>query len=178
MKEAPENINPFKTPENYFENFSEEMQIRISEENLKDKFGNSIPFKVPENYFENSKKMFIERIKETNRIKKNPILLLKPYLSIAAGLLVVLAVWQLVLSNFNFNNSTLSNTNTIEINNEKDNSQTAKIYEDEIILYTEEATILEVVNETPEIENDTLNNDETIDYLADYIDYSDLLAMY
>jgi len=176
MKETPENINPFETPKNYFENFSEEMQIRISEENLKDKFGNSLPFKIPENYFENSKKSFFERIIKKNRVKKNPILLLKPYLSIAAGLLIVLAVWQLILSNLNFNNSTLSNT--IEINDKKDDSQTAKIYEDEVILFTDVATILEVVSENPEIDNDTLNNDETIDYLADYVDYSDLLAMY
>ena len=47
--------NSFEVPENYFDDFSAEIQTKISEELLKDRFGNENPFSVPKNYFENFK---------------------------------------------------------------------------------------------------------------------------
>ena len=50
MKKENKN-NGFEIPNNYFQNLSIEMETRVTEEQLKDKFGNKNPFSVPQNYF-------------------------------------------------------------------------------------------------------------------------------
>ncbi len=87
--------NGFNTPHNYFENFNTELQTRIIEEQLKDKFGNKNPFSVPVNYFQN----ITANIKESKKPSVKIIQLLKPYLSIAAGILFVFGIWQVLLTN-------------------------------------------------------------------------------
>ena len=70
LKDLSKNKNPFKTPDNYFDNLSEKVAINIFEQSLPKNPG----FTTPELYFENFK------------VKKpqNKIISLLPYLSTAA----------------------------------------------------------------------------------------------
>ncbi len=173
--------NAFKVPENYFDNFSEELETRIAEENLKKKFGNKNPFGIPENYFNNFKV----------QIKKQKIIqILKPWFSAAAGIIIVFALWQFVLSGlFNQKNTALK-VDSLKINDvsfiavnkiQFDNIDTTYI-EPEINAYIDESDIESLVilseTENPELE---MTEDEEIvyDYYIDYsddVDYSEFLA--
>jgi len=105
--------NGFKIPENYFQNFNEELQIRIIEEKLKEKFGNKNPFSVPDNYFSG----FSVNVNKEQKSKGKIIQLLKPYFSIAAGIILILGIWQVLLVNID-NSKTISNIiDTIKDNN-------------------------------------------------------------
>lgn len=82
--------DPFRTPEDYFEDFNDRFMRRLSEDasNIPEKEG----FVVPENYFDEVHKNILERLKS----QKNPVIQLNPYkkyyyvaASIAAILLIV-----------------------------------------------------------------------------------------
>lgn len=70
LKDLTKGKNPFKTPENYFDNLSEKMSVDIFVHSLPKESG----FKTPELYFENFK------VKKT----QSKIISLLPYLSTAA----------------------------------------------------------------------------------------------
>ena len=68
------NKNPFKAPDNYFNNLSEDINTTY----LAQQLPNSTGFKVPNHYFENFK------VPKT----KSKIILLLPYVSVAAAITV------------------------------------------------------------------------------------------
>ncbi|MGY5354405.1 hypothetical protein [Wenyingzhuangia sp. IMCC45467] len=70
LKDLTQGKNPFKTPENYFDNLSDKLAVDIFEQSLPNKTG----YKTPNNYFENF----------TVKKPKNRIISLIPYLSTAA----------------------------------------------------------------------------------------------
>ena len=85
LKDLTKGKNPFKTPENYFDNLSEKIAVDVFEQSLPKESG----FKTPELYFENFK------------VKKpqSKIISLLPYLTTAAVI---------VFGFFIFNNSNQS----------------------------------------------------------------------
>jgi len=174
--------NSFKVPENYFDNFSKELETRISEENLKKQFGNKNPFTVPENYFETF---------SVN--KKNPerkiVRLITPWLSAAAGIIIIFALWQFLLTEVDKNkhaetNDTLISThlNFFADNQIQIDENDIKYLEPEINAYIDETD----ANRLYEYSNDDtseemINTDEetVYEYFIDYADdndYTELLA--
>lgn len=159
--------NSFKTPENYFSNFSKDLQVRISEEKLKDKFGNENSFSVPKDYFKN----FSVNLKANK--KRNVFQLLKPYISIAAGIIIVFGIWQIILSNFD-NNAFVKNNDSITI--EKNNNFEDVEFADNIDYYIDEldlASIQDINFGDEEDVNIDANDDEISEYLIDYADDTD-----
>jgi hypothetical protein len=85
----------FKTPEGYFDNLANDIQLKISEEKLKEKFGNGNPFAVPNGYFENI-------VAERFILKKLTVFqMFKPYISIAAAILMLSGIWRIITLNIN-----------------------------------------------------------------------------
>ncbi|NPA68670.1 MAG: hypothetical protein GXO50_08685 [Chlorobi bacterium] len=169
--------NAFKIPEDYFNNFSRELETRISEEKLKKQFGNKNPFTVPENYFENFS------IKITNH-KTKIIQIIKPVISVAAGIIVIFALWQIIFTKINHENNIAGNiTDTNKIVN-KINNTNIKYSENEIDIYINELDINTIYEYTENNEQDdyeiTDRNDETVyQYFVDYADdndYTELIA--
>lgn len=168
--------NGFKTPENYFQNFNEEIQIRIIEEKLKDRFGKKNPFIVPNNYFKNFS-VEKEEAKSSGKI----IQMLKPYLSIAAGIILLLGFWQIVLMNIDSNENKISDirsnnkTKTEILAGNTLNFEDIDIFElkesaDEYINEIDESSIIDYTSEkTINLEIDA-SEDEITDYLIEYLD--------
>jgi len=165
--------NTFKTPENYFNNFNNEIKIRIIEEQLKDKFGNENPFSVPKDYFQT---FSVELKKETQR-KARVIQILKPYISIAAGIIIIFGIWQIIFSNIDKINTVaeINDTTMIENNINFDDIEFDDLNEN-IDKYLDGEDIIAVINyeEEPEQEIDVnVDEDEISEYLIDYIDEAD-----
>ncbi len=173
--------NPFKVPKSYFENFNRELKTKISEEYLKKNIGNENPFTLPENYFENFSP---EVLQNKKREKGKVIKLLKPWFSAAAGIIVIFALWQFLLTNidsYKANNENISKTensqNLAEINNDD-----LQYLEPEIDAYINEVDISNIY-EYANDENDkslTDTDDEAayeyfIDYTDDY-EYTEIIA--
>lgn len=177
--------NSFEIPENYFEDFTKELQTKISEENLKEKFGNDNPFVIPVNYFEN----FYVNIKKDRTIGKT-IQLLKPYMAIAAGIVLVFVIWQVVLTSLDNSQPITETSDSTHI---EDNILLAdiidfsdidsEVIENEFDIYigeSDENTIFSLSN----IEENklTLDIDEEaiyeyfIDYSDDIIEYAEVIA--
>ena len=169
--------NAFKVPENYFDNFSKELETRISEENLKKKFGNKNPFAVPENYFTN---FSVKKNKQKGKI----IRFMKPWLSAAAGIIIIFALWQFLLTGIENNNhasntdsiysksSNLATANQLNINNID-----IKYLEPEVNAYIDESDANEIYEYTNDDTSGELTNsdDETVyDYFIDYADDNDI----
>ena len=174
--------NNFKIPENYFDTFSQELETRISEENLKKRFGNKKPFTVPNNYF----KIFSVKYKKNER---KIIKLIIPWLSAAAGIIIIFALWQFLLTEVNKNkhtetNDTLISThlNLIADNQIQINENDIEYLEPEINAYIDETDASQLYEYTNnESSDDILNTDnETVyEYFIDYADdndYTELLA--
>jgi len=162
----------FKIPENYFQNFNDELLIRIIEENLKDRYGNNNPFTVPENYFN----LFSVKLEtKTNKTGK-VIQILKPYLSIAAGILLILGLWQVILTNTNNDNITAETIDTINNNTLNfDNIELADLSET-VDDYIDNEDVYDVVNSEEDTEQEielNASEDEISDYLIDYADEND-----
>lgn len=151
----------FTTPKNYFQDFNKDLQIRIIEEKLKERFGNKSHYSVPENYFSNfSAKQ--DNVKKTTKI----ITLIKPYLSFAAAIIIIFSLWQIVLVNTNFN----ENKNGIIVNN---NINTQVDESDYILL--EDVDVYEISSEDINDNDFEINEDdnELFDYLIEDIDEND-----
>ena len=84
--------NSFGVPKDYFDSLNDQIHSKISEEKLKDEYGDENPFIVPKNYFKDF------NVKILNRNTSKIIKVLKPYLSIAAGILLIFTIWQVTLS--------------------------------------------------------------------------------
>lgn len=179
------NINDsgFKTPENYFKNFDVELQIRIIEEYLKERFGNKNPFTVPKNYFQT----FSVNLKTAGTSSGKVIQMLKPYLSIAAGIIIVFGIWQLLLTNIDspvsiteqadtvIENNTILSDNTINL----DDVEEVELNE-EFETYISEADANTLIEYTQEENNEfevDASTEEIYDYLIDYADDEDYDAI-
>ncbi|MCF6183761.1 MAG: hypothetical protein L3J56_03885 [Bacteroidales bacterium] len=181
------NNNAFKVPENYFDNFSQEIETRIFEENIKKQFGNKNPFKVPENYFKDFKSDISAKPK-SNFAKI--IRITKPWLSAAAGIIIIFTLWQFLLTgienknNQTGNNDSLKSKNNIVIANYQPEINTVdiKYLEPEINAYIDETDADQIYEDVNEDNNETKINsdDETVyQYFIDYADdndYTELLA--
>ncbi len=115
------NKNPFKTPESYFEDFSEKLTSRLSEE------GTSLPendgFIVPNNYFEGLHKNIQQKLK----VEETKVIPLHPYkkyyyavASIAAIALVLFALNQNTSKEITFEDIANSEIENYFENNELD----------------------------------------------------------
>ena len=181
------NNSAFKVPENYFENFSQKIETRIFEENIKKQFGNKNPFNVPENYFENFKSdIFGKRKNKFARIIK----ITRPWLSAAAGIIIIFTLWQFLLTgienknNHAEDNDSLKSENTFVIANYQSDINTIdiKYLEPEINAYIDEADVDQIYEDVNEDNSEVkINSDDEIvyQYFIDYADdndYTELLA--
>jgi hypothetical protein len=168
----------FKTPDDYFENLTSEIHTKMVEENLKEKFGNKSPFSVPEGYFENMKgQAFVKPI--------GFIRVIKPYISVAAAIIILAGIWQIFITNLDINNyskviTDTSNKNSLYTDNLLNLNKIEKSEIDE----TAELYMDLIDNETIFNLSESLNNqivsqnvDESVyDYFVDYdsgLDYVD-----
>lgn len=153
----------FKIPDNYFNNFNEDLKIKIIEDQLKEKFGNKKPFTIPNNYFENFS-VKVEKEKAPQKIIK----LLKPFISIAAGIILIFGVWQFILTNIPENNNFANNNlNKVEETNRLNDLD---CYIEDIDLFS----IGDIDNEENEESlNIDISEEEISDYLIDYTDEDD-----
>ncbi len=171
--------NGFSIPENYFESISEDIQTKINEENLNRRFGKKIPFSVPLGYFNNiSAETFTEKKPAIQLYHK-----LKPYLSIAAGIIIIFGIWQLLLTNIDPDTTKFSKLNTDTskyLNTDSNNKLTLNDINmtdisNELDLYidnTDELTLIEISNEE-EVKNIEIDSEEIYNYLMDYADESE-----
>ena len=162
--------NPFRLPENYFEQFSEDLQIRLSEEKLKEKFGKKNPFYIPENYFESLNYKF-ENLKQLRKINIFSIFI-KTSVSIAAGFILFFALRTFIFNNHDSSKNTASQS--ISADSLKQNIVESDFYED-----IDENTIVSFITE-PENITDTVSvrnsDEETLNYLTDNTDDVELIA--
>jgi hypothetical protein len=169
MPQIPNNRqNPFRLPENYFEQFSEDLQIRISEEKLEEKFGKKNPFSVPNNYFENLDFTSFNKKQTFLPNKTKFSILIKTSFSIAAGVILFFAVRFLF-----FDQNTSKNTANYSISSDSLKPTEIDIYED-----IDESTIVAVFSEENKKEtiSPTISDEEMLNYVADYSDESELIA--
>ena len=157
----------FKTPEGYFEGFTDDLLNKMSKEasSLPNKEG----FKIPEGYFDNLNKEVLEKITK----KESKVINLKSYrkyfyvaASVAAILLLVLGIQWRDQSSFTFDD--LARTD-IEMYLE-DNELGLSSYELAEVLLTEEFEVNDILNSEVDDEN-------IIDYLEDNIDDIDELNL-
>lgn len=176
--------NSFGVPEDYFESLTDQIQSRISEEKLKEDYGNKNPFTVPKNYFKN-----FNPKKDINK-SIGVIQMLKPYLSIAAGIILVLVIWQITLSVLD-NKNAITELNDSALNDQ--NIQYAEIFdfsdvsiaeiEVQLTDYIDDTDVNSLIAYTNEEFDQQTNNTEQeaayeyfIDYSDDYSDYEEILA--
>ncbi|RLD51527.1 MAG: hypothetical protein DRI94_05805 [Bacteroidetes bacterium] len=173
--------NAFNVPENYFDTFAAELEARISEENLKNQFGNRNFFSVPENYFKNFKV-------QMNPKKGKIIQLIKPWLSAAAGIIIIFALWQFLLTDIINTNKQAQNHDSLQTNNSTviaNNTLSIddidiKYLDPEINAYIDEADANTIYEYTDDSEQETVTNtdDETIyEYYIDYADDNDITEL-
>lgn len=116
LKDLTKGKNPFKTPDNYFDNLSDKLAVDIFKQNLPNKTG----YKAPDHYFENF----------TVKKPKNRIISLLPYVSVAAVI---------AFGFFIFNNNTpstidiLTDEEIISYLSSEDILETREIIENSII---------------------------------------------
>lgn len=157
----------FKTPEGYFDSFTERMRQKLSEE------GGHLPakdgFKVPKGYFENLNERIVQKIQdgETKVIKLNPY---KKYYYVAASIAaVLLVVFGLRLSQedeFTFGDLANSDLETYLENYDLGLSS----YEIAEVIPVEELEINDI------LENQ-INDQNIMEYLDDTVDDVDELNM-
>jgi len=80
-----------------------------------EKYSKANPFKVPENYFDNFEEEIMKKIEpdedQENRWKIKSI---KPFLAIAAGFLIIMSMWFLLLSKFEKHDDLSVQTNSTQ----------------------------------------------------------------
>ncbi|WP_422079645.1 hypothetical protein [Ulvibacterium sp.] len=155
----------FKTPEGYFDGFTERMRQKLSEEDihLPEKDG----FQVPKDYFENLNEKIVQKIQdsETQVIKLNPYR--KYYYAAASIAAVLLVVFGLRLSQedeFTFGDLANSDLETYLENNDLGLSS----YEIAEVIPVEELEINDI------LENQ-INDENIMEYLDDTVDDVDEL---
>lgn len=183
MSKIPKNINPFKLPENYFSGLSSEIAIKILEEKLIKKFGKKNPFIVPENYFLSSEEKIISRFKKTSNTKAFSLKSISPYISIAASLIIAFGIWQLFFNDINIKKTKRIISENAKRQNAKKAASVVTIkfndaLSNQIISSIDEATVIETINEKEDSCYNQINNEAAIEYIADYTDYEEIIALY
>jgi hypothetical protein len=174
--------NSFGIPEGYFDSFQDQIQAKIAEEKLMDTYGNANPFAVPEGY-----SRILTAAKHEHK-EGRLLSMLKPWMSVAAGILVVFAIWQIVLNSINTSEGSIAANDSTQLTeyseifdfsnlNDDDLAQVAADYMYE---YDDEA-LYQLSGEESENNTELSINEEIIyeyyiDYSDDYSDYEDLLA--
>jgi hypothetical protein len=102
--------NPFKTPNGYFDDFTRDLETKISEERIAEKCGKKLPFSVPENYFSEFTEKITERTVLRKSSKRKIIPLLAPYAAAAAALIIIFSLWNGLLQNRLSDKNTAQNT--------------------------------------------------------------------
>lgn len=176
MKDNQNKKNPFSVPENYFENFGLDLEIKMAEQKIADFFGKKNPFAVPENYFQNKGNEIknIARNKIFNTTSKK---LFYWFSSAVAVLIIILLVSNLFTTN-NDKKAVSHNTGKSVFDNFKINFKTEN-KDDVIEVYSDiisEDIIVETMNEEPTNSTISEEDEKIIEYLADYTDDADLLA--
>jgi hypothetical protein len=182
LKDIDKN-NTFKVPEDYFDDFTREMQTKIAEENLKSTYGNENPFSVPENYFEDL------RIKKEKRLSIGTRQKLRPYLAIAASIVFVFIIWQIALNALD-NDTKVVDVDTVVMEEQSlyagnidlsDIDQTD--LENEFNIYLNETDLSTIISMTDTTTNGfelNIEKEAIYDYLIDYSDdlseYDEILA--
>lgn len=133
-----------------------------------DKYSNKNPFKVPDNYFDNFSEKLKGEINETKE-KQNSnsiIVILKPYLTIAAIFMLIYTFWFFIMGN-NFAKKEIVKNNNIEL------------IEENIILEmieTEELIDIIASNDIKTSETEILT-DENISDIIDEMDISTIIEI-
>lgn len=157
----------FKTPKGYFEDFTDDLLGKMSEEtsSIPDEAG----FEVPEGYFDNLNKKILEKLTE----KESKVIRLKPYrkyfyvaASVAAILILVLSIQQKGDVNFTFNDLARTDIENYIEENELELSS----YELAEVLLTEELEVNDILG-------NELDDEYIINYLEDNIDDIDELNL-
>ncbi len=168
--------NPFEIPDNYFADFQQDIETRISEKIITETCGKQNPFSLPDLYFENFK---VNPIKSS---KTKIIRMLRPIVSIAALLTIAFLIQTL----FTLDTKTNSYVERLSNNNKaltiKSNfTLNSEIQEIVIDNYLSNADATDIINffEDEEISNSELTeSDDILEYMTDYYAYSDILDEY
>lgn len=157
----------FKTPKGYFEDFTDDLLGKMSEEtsSIPDEAG----FEVPEGYFDNLNKKILEKLTE----KESKVIRLKPYrkyfyvaASVAAILILVLSIQQKGDVSFTFDDLARTDIENYIEENELELSS----YELAEVLLTEELEVNDILG-------NELDDEYIINYLEDNIDDIDELNL-
>ncbi len=183
--------NAFKTPENYFEKFQDDIQIKICEEKISEYFGKSNPFTVPEDYFEKLNEEITQRIKREPGQSRNLYQILKPYIAIAASILIIFGLWRgfLNLSDTVVNDTPINIKEAVLIKDDGNNieivisdSLAVKEHIDEYISDESEEVLAELIDadtdtDTVDVEFAFTDEDSELiaEYIADNLDYNDII---
>lgn len=155
----------FKTPEGYFDSFTDKMRQKLSQEDIH--LPSETGFKVPKDYFKNLNEKIVQKIDEdeTKVIKLNPYK--KYYYAVASIAAVLLVVFGLRLSQedeFTFGDLANSDLETYLENNDIELSS----YEIAEVISVEELEINDI------LENQ-INDENIMEYLDDTVDDVDEL---
>ncbi len=160
MKASDKN-NPFKTPDNYFEKFSDALNTRIKEDELK--LSKEHGFTLPEGYLESLNSNIQKKIesKETKVIQLNPYK--KYYLVVASTAALVLLVFGI---NWNRGQETpswddIANTDIESYFDTNDVGLTS--YEIAEVMPVEDLEITDFLNSE-------LSEEQIVDYLNEHTD--------
>ena len=139
-------------------------------ENLLGKLRRQQPFKIPENYFETFANRLQSRIdvEDQSVRKKSLFFYLKPALSIAASIVIVMLLVYVPIGKFlPSNEGYLSQNMSL-----KDSIDTVGIIPVELITYFTDGQFLSAVSEMNELDTRKLSADSLADYIAaNYNDY-------
>jgi hypothetical protein len=128
-------------------------------------YSNANPFKVPNGYFADFEKELLEEISQNEEsIKKVSVINnLKPYLAIAAGFLLIFAIWGVLLKQFD-NGSSEKNESAMQYSETR---YLESVSSDEMIemLAKENAISLDL----------NLSSDEDVDMIIEELEISDII---
>jgi hypothetical protein len=149
--------------------------MKQEDENIENLFGNprkSEPFKVPESYFETFAERLNARIKEEQPRKKTLFFYLKPIMTIAASVaLVMLLIYVPIRKYFLGSNSYLS-----ELKSNNDSVDSTGVLSANIISYFSEEQFMSAVSDMTEMEADTISTDKLADFIAANYNDFEILA--
>jgi len=169
------NQNPFRTPDDYFDDFQRDIETRIAEEHIRNLCGRENPFVVPAHYFE----MTSNNLRPKHKPKIFSIL--KPIFAAAAALIFGLLIWNITVSK----TEQLITTAHIEVSDYKLNIKSEFIIDQELqdviieeyLADVDENLVAEYFNEEDSVfgtEHTETTDDEIVEYLTDYLAYSEI----
>ncbi len=168
----------FELPENYFDDFRQNLQTKLAEEYIQNHAGNDNPFIVPETYFTE----FPTRLK--SKLKPAVIPLFRPVLSVAAAFILILLLSHIFLSDIN---DKPQYAERIELQPATLNIKSELVIDTDIedviienyLADIDAVSVAEYLDEEPaELAEIPVSDEELLDYMADYMAYNDILEEY